>query len=267
MPSFRQRLETIIFEADTPAGRRFDLLLLLAIMSSIALVMLDSVPSYRLRYGGLFRTLEWGFTLLFTLEYAARIYSARERGRYLRSFYGLVDLLAILPTYLALVLSGAQYFLVIRALRLLRVFRILKLMHLLGEANVLMRALRASRAKITVFVITVLSLVVVIGALMYLVEGPQNGYTSIPISVYWAIVTLTTVGYGDISPRTPLGQFLASVVMIMGYGIIAVPTGIVTTELSRATYGDLSRQCPNCGAYGHDRDAKYCKLCGEALEP
>ncbi len=265
MPGLRERLGVIIFEADTPAGRAFDLLLLVAILTSVLLVMLDSVASYQTRYGGLFRALEWGFTLLFTLEYAARIYSAKERWRYLRSFYGLVDLLAILPTYLALIFTGAQYFLVIRALRLLRIFRVLKLVHFLGEANVLMGALRASRAKITVFLIAVVSLVVVIGSLMYLVEGPQNGYTNIPTSVYWAIVTLTTVGYGDISPKTPLGQFLASVVMIVGYGVIAVPTGIVTSELTRAAWGDRTRACPKCSRSGHDPDALHCKHCGAAL--
>ena len=265
MPGLRERLETVIFGSDTPAGRAFDLLLLVAILASVLLAMLESVSSLRLRYGELLRALEWGFTLLFTLEYLLRIYSAPSRRRYVFSFYGFVDLLAVLPSYLALVLSGAQYFLVVRAFRLLRIFRILKLVHFLGEADVLMDALRASRAKITVFLIAVLSLVVTIGAAMYLVEGPQNGFANIPISVYWAIVTLTTVGYGDISPKTPLGQFLASAVMILGYGVIAVPTGIVTSELTRSTrFG--KQVCSECHRMGHDPDASYCKFCGGALE-
>ena len=265
MNGFRQRLGNIIFEADTPAGKLFDVMLLIAIALSIALVMVESVTFYRLRYGVLLRRLEWGFTLLFTAEYLARIYTAYNRAKYVRSFYGVVDLLAILPTYLSLFFIGAQYFLVIRALRLLRVFRVLKLVHFLGEANVLVRALRASRAKITIFMITVVSLVIIIGSVMHVVEGPENGFNNIPISVYWAIVTLTTVGYGDVAPQTPLGRFLSALVMILGYAIIAVPTGIVTSEITRADRQDRIRVCKNCHMAGHDRDAVYCKHCGEAL--
>lgn len=258
----------IIFETDTPAARAFDLILLIAILLSILLVLLESVGSIRLRVGPQLRMLEWAFTIIFTIEYALRIYSARRRQRYLTSFYGVIDLLAILPTYLTLFFTGTQYFAVLRALRLLRVFRVLKLSRYLGEASVLAQALRASRAKIVVFVTTVLTLVLIIGAVMYLVEGPENGYTSIPIAMYWAIVTLTTVGYGDVSPGTPLGRFLASAVMIMGYGIIAVPTGIVTTELTRASIGRERRTapCPSCGTQHHELDATFCRRCGTALE-
>jgi voltage-gated potassium channel len=263
--SFRERLGNVIFEADTKPGRLFDVLLLVAILASVLLVMLDSVAEVRARHGPLLGALEWAFTLLFTLEYAARVYSARERRRYVFSFYGVVDLLAILPTYLALLFPEAQYFLVIRSLRLLRMFRVLKLLPFLGEATVLARALHASRPKITVFLVGVLCVITIAGALLHVVEGPEGGFTNIPISMYWAIVTLTTVGYGDISPVTPLGRFLASLLMILGYGVIAVPTGIVTTELTRASYRDAALRCENCGRGGHDQDARHCKYCGEAL--
>ena len=231
---FRTRLARVVFESDTPAGRAFDVALLWSIVLSILLVTLESVSSIRASYGGLLRGLEWGFTVLFTVEYAVRLYAARRSLRYASSFLGVVDLLTIVPSYLSLFLPGAQSLLAVRALRLLRVFRILKLSRYLGEATVLTSALRASRFKIIVFVSTVLTLVVIIGSVMYLVEGAANGFTSIPVSIYWAIVTLTTVGYGDISPQTPLGQMLASALMIVGYGVIAVPTGIVTAELTRA---------------------------------
>ena len=220
----------------------------------------------RLAYGEELRAAEWFFTLLFTVEYGLRLVAVRRPLAYAVSFFGLVDLLSILPTYLSLVLPGAQALLVIRALRLLRIFRILKLAHFVGEARVLKLALRASARKITVFIGTVLVLVLIIGSLMYLVEGEKNGFTSIPMSIYWSIVTLTTVGYGDLAPQTVLGRVLASLVMIMGYGIIAVPTGIVTVELSRARHPAVSGQaCPHCGAEGHDHDAAYCKYCGSHL--
>lgn len=270
---FRARLETIIFEADTPLAKLFDVVLLWTIVLSIALVMLESVPSIRAEYGVWLRGLEWVFTGLFTVEYVARLYSAKHPLRYVTSFFGVVDLLAIVPGYLSLLFAGSQYLLAIRALRLLRIFRILKLSRFLGEASVLTDALRASRFKITVFLFTVLTLVVIMGSVMHLVEGPQNGFTSIPISIYWAVVTLTTVGYGDISPQTPLGRIISSALMIVGYGIIAVPTGIVTAELTRAAQPFESRdettndprRCKACGLKVYDPDAAFCQRCGAAL--
>ena len=265
--SFKERLGHIIFETDTPAGRYFDIALLVMILLSVVLVMLESVASLRFRYGETLRMLEWAFTLLFTAEYLARLYTARNRLKYVRSFFGVVDFLAVIPTYLSLFIVGSQYFIVIRALRLLRVFRVLKLVRFLGQASVLARALQASREKITVFIVTVVILVTLIGSVMFLVEGPANGFTNIPISVYWAIVTLTTVGYGDIAPQTPLGRVLSALVMILGFAIIAVPTGIVTSEISRAErQEEASRRCSVCGRAGHDADAVFCKYCGEVLE-
>jgi voltage-gated potassium channel len=262
----RHRLHEIIFEADTAAGKTFDVILLLAIVASVIAVMLESVTSIQARYGAQLRTLEWGFTVLFTLEYGARLYSVRRPLRYARSFFGVVDLLAIVPTYLSLVVAGSQSLIVIRALRLLRVFRVLKLMHFVGEASILQTALRASSRKILVFLSTVATLVIIIGTTMYMVEGSASGFTSIPISIYWAVVTLTTVGYGDIAPATVLGRFLASLVMVTGYAIIAVPTGIVTVELAQAVRSGVSTQaCPSCGWGAHDLDARHCKRCGAAL--
>ena len=263
----RARLHEIIFEADTRAGRLFDLALIWLILLSVATVILESVRGIRAQYGDLLYALEWVFTVLFTVEYLLRLVSVRRPLRYATSFFGVVDLLAIIPTYLSIFVPGSQYLLVIRILRLLRVFRLLKLSEYVTEADTLRLALRASRRKISVFISAVLLLVVIIGALMYVIEGEAHGFTSIPISVYWAIVTLTTVGYGDLSPRTPLGQMLASIVMILGYGIIAVPTGIVTVELTQAVrQRNISRQaCPSCGAEGHDPDALYCKYCGASL--
>jgi len=265
--SLRERVGDVIFETDTPAGRAFDVALLWAILLSVALVLAESVASVRLRYGTTLRTLEWVFTGLFTVEYVVRVVVARKRRRYVTSFYGVIDLLAIVPTYLSLVLTGSQYLVVIRALRLLRVFRVLKATRYLGEAGILMRALRASREKITVFLVTVLTLVLIIGSAMYLVEGPEHGFDSIPISIYWAIVTLTTVGYGDIAPGTALGKLLSAMVMILGYAIIAVPTGIVTSELTRAQgpYRRDGPACPSCGARDHPPDASFCRLCGTRL--
>lgn len=262
--SFRQRLGYIIFRSDTPAARGFDIALLWAILLSVLLVMLESVPSVNARYEATLIRLEWAFTVLFTVEYAARVYSANRRWRYLRSFYGIIDLLAILPSYLSLVVVDWHYLAVVRALRLLRIFRVLKLSRYLGEASVLREALRASRIKIVVFVYTVLTIVMVVGSVMYLVEGPQNGYTSIPLSIYWAIVTLTTVGYGDIHPKTALGQMISSLLMIIGYGIIAVPTGIVTSELSRASQR-AAKRCEACGAPALESTANFCSMCGKPL--
>ncbi|NWF80964.1 MAG: ion transporter [Chloroflexi bacterium] len=265
---WRHWLHTIIFEADTPGGRAFDILLLISIITSVIVVMLDSVSQINARYGPQLATLEWGFTILFTLEYLLRLVSVRQPLTYARSFFGIVDLLAILPTYLSLLVPGTQYLLVVRVLRLLRIFRVLKLGQYLSESRTLGQALLASRRKISVFLLTVVTLVIIVGALMYLVEGEASGFNDIPTSIYWAVVTLTTVGYGDIAPRTPLGKALAVGVMLLGYGIIAVPTGIVTMELSRASEPVVSTQvCPVCAAEGHDTDARYCKRCGSLLEP
>lgn len=254
-PALRERVRRIIFEHGRPAERAFDVLLIVAILASVLVVMLDSVDHVASRWHGALWTAEWVFTLLFTAEYLLRLWSARSRRGYALSFYGIVDLVAILPTYLAVLLPGTQLLLVVRVFRVLRVFRILKLTTYIGEAAVLGRAISASRYKITVFVFFVLTTVTVVGAFMYIIEGPAAGFTSIPRGVYWGIVTLTTVGYGDIAPVTPLGQMLASLIMIMGYGVIAVPTGIVTMELQRAETA-ASRptaaeaqgtRCPHCG--------------------
>lgn len=264
--SWRLRMHEIIFEADTPAGKWFDVLLIVAILTSVILVLLDSVSAIQKSYGQILLAGEWLFTVLFTIEYLLRLLSVGRPVAYATSFYGVVDLLAILPTYLSIFVPGAQYLLVIRILRVLRIFRILKLVQYLGEARLLLQALRASMRKIIVFLVAVLTLVTIFGALIYLVEDPQNGFTSIPKSIYWAIVTLTTVGYGDISPQTILGQLISSLIMIIGYGIIAVPTGIVTVELAQAFKRQISTQaCPECSAEGHDKDAKYCKYCGSRL--
>ena len=262
----RARLHEIIFEADTPAGKLFDVLLIISILLSVALVMLDSVESVQVSYGRWLYFGEWLFTILFTIEYLLRLYSVGRPGAYASSFFGIIDLMAILPTYLSIFIPGTQYLLVIRILRVLRIFRVLKLVQYLGEARLLSQALRASRRKIMVFLFAVLTVVVIFGALMYLIEDPESGYTSIPQSIYWTIVTLTTVGYGDISPQTALGQTIASIIMIIGYGIIAVPTGIVTAELGQIYKKGVSTQaCPECSAEGHDKDAKFCKYCGSPL--
>ena len=230
----KEKLYHIIFESDTPSGKGFDVALLIAILLSILVVTLESVEWIMEKYSTAIKTAEWFFTIIFTIEYALRVYCAPRRWRYIKSFYGLIDLASILPTYLSLFVAGTQYAMVIRSLRLLRVFRVLKLTHFLGEAEVLRKAMRESAAKIIVFIGVVVTLVFIVGSLMYLIEGPEHGFTSIPTSVYWAVVTLTTVGYGDIAPQTVAGQTLATIVMIMGYGIIAVPTGIVSVEMSRA---------------------------------
>ncbi len=263
---WRTRWYDVIFESDSKAGRNFDLILLVAILASLVAIMLESVPSLLSHHRQLFRYLEWFFTFIFTAEYVIRLMIVRRQRKYALSFYGIIDLLAIIPTYLALILVGAQYFLVIRSFRLIRVFRVLKMVRFLGEAQMLSRALRASRIKITVFLVAVMCVIFISGTLMYVVEGPDNGFTSIPVAVYWCIVTLTTVGYGDISPQTPLGQALASVIMILGYGIIAVPTGIVTSEMSKA-HGSQSKphKCRNCGESQHAHDAVFCKTCGHEL--
>lgn len=297
----RQRVYEVIFGHQTRAGRIFDVGLILVILLSVAAVMAESVSGVRAEHGAFLRRVEWGFTLLFTVEYALRLWAVSRPLRYARSFFGLVDLLAVLPTYLAAVLPGGQVLVTVRILRILRVFRILKLGQYVGEARLLGTALRASRVKITVFLFTVLTLVVILGSLIYLVEGrnPESGFTSIPIAMYWAVVTLTTVGYGDVAPITPLGQFMAALIMVVGYGIIAVPTGIVSVELAQASR-DLEAQeradadageggppspgrpgapgpagappsrsggrtCPDCNLDAHDPDAHFCKRCGTLL--
>ena len=265
--TWRGRLHEIIFEADTPAGKLFDVVLIFAIGGSVLAVMLESVTSIRSEYGTLLVVVEWVFTILFTIEYILRLICVRQPFKYATSFFGVIDLLAILPTFLSLLVPGTHYLLVIRLLRILRVFRVLKLVHYLREADTLMRALQNSRRKITVFLFTVVTMVVILGSLMYFIEGEENGFTSIPRSIYWAIVTLTTVGYGDILPMTITGQALASVIMIIGYGIIAVPTGIVTAELTRAErfVPKSTQHCSNCSREGHAKDAEYCKYCGFKL--
>ncbi len=263
---WRTALRRVIFEAETPAGRWFDIVLIFSILASVMAVMLDSIEVVRSDHGRLLYGLEWFFTFLFTVEYVLRLLCSPSPRRYATSFFGTVDLVSVLPTYLAVIFPAGRFFIVLRILRILRVFRVLKLVQYVGEADVLRRALWASRRKVIVFLFALFTLVVVLGSLMYVIEGEENGFTSIPRSVYWAIVTLTTVGYGDISPRTSLGQMLAAVIMIMGYSIIAVPTGIVTAEITYAGRGRAGAgRCRSCGAGGHDRDAGYCKFCGAAL--
>jgi voltage-gated potassium channel len=265
---WRQRLWVIIFRADTPAGRAFDIALIVLIVASVITVMVESVASIRAGYGPLLRAIEWGFTALFTLEYLLRLICVRRPLRYATSFFGVIDLLAILPTYLSLFFPGAEALMVVRFLRVLRVFRILKLTEYLRESRTLTDALWAARRKIGVFLLSVLTLLTVVAALMYLIEGPEHGFTDIPTSMYWSVVTLTTVGFGDIAPKTPAGRAMASLVMIMGYGIIAVPTGIVTVELARAgRMPTLEVACPACFRAGHDADAQFCKHCGVSLAP
>jgi voltage-gated potassium channel len=265
---WREKLRVIIFEADTPAGKAFDVGLLAAISLSVLAVMLDSVSAFRARHGPLLGRAEWTFTLLFSLEYGLRLICSPRPLHYARSFFGIVDLLAILPTYLSLMIPGTQSLAVIRGLRLLRIFRIFKLGQFLGEASVLRTALAASRHKITVFLGTITILVTILGAAMYLIEGSKSGFTSIPAAIYWSIVTMTTVGYGDIAPVTVAGKVLASIVMILGYSIIAVPTGIVTAEIvesAAASRKITTRTCPNCLSEGHDPNATFCKDCASPL--
>ena len=265
----RQRLYTIIFESDTPAGRRFDTALLVTILASLVVVMLDSIEGMHSQFRDLFNNLEWAFTALFALEYGLRLYCSPKPLGYAFSFFGLVDLLALLPAILALAFADAQYLLIVRVIRMIRIFRILKLRQYLSQANYLLIALRGSRQKIIVFLVSVSSLVTVFGALMYVIEGPAHGFTSIPTSIYWAVVTLTTVGFGDITPKTPLGQMVASLVMITGYSIIAVPTGIFTAELTNAMRqeGQLKHTCPHCQKHRHEANAGFCSRCGGPLFP
>lgn len=264
--SLRERIYTVIFGTDTPAGKLFDVVLIYTILLSVVALIVDSTDVVNQRYGFYLTILEWMFTILFTLEYAARIYSSPNRWHYIKSAYGIVDLLSILPSYLGLYFSDIPYLLVIRLLRVLRIFRVLKLVHYLDEANVLIRALFQARRKISVFFFVIVIFATIFGSIMFVVEGPENGFTSIPRSIYWTIVTITTVGYGDITPQTPLGQVVASLAMLTGYSIIAVPTGIVTAELAREMRRDeLLIKCPNCGKKGHEQAADYCSRCGSEL--
>ncbi len=263
-PAWKRSLYTIIFESDTPAGKAFDVALLFAIGASVLVVMLESVKSIQSEHAILLRDLEWIFTFLFTIEYIVRLLCVRRPLQYAWSFYGFIDLLAILPSYINL-FTSANYVMVIRVVRLLRVFRVLKLAHFLQETETLIAALRSSSRKIVVFLFSVLALATIMGTVMYLIEGERNGFTSIPHSVYWAIVTLTTVGYGDITPHTVLGRFIASIIMIMGYGIIAVPTGIFSLELRAAAKAREARACPKCGTTEADAAARFCRRCGESL--
>jgi len=261
--SARAHTYEVIFGHDTPAGKAFDVLLILAIVASITTVMLDTVQGSQDDYARLLRSLEWVFTALFTVEYGLRLWCVDRPRAYALSFFGVIDLAAVSPTYLALLVPGGQVLVVVRILRVMRVFRVLKLARYMGEASVLAAALRAARYKISVFLLAVLSTVVIVGALMYIIEGPAAGFTSIPRGVYWAVVTLTTVGYGDIAPSSPLGQAVASLVMILGYGIIAVPTGIVTAELTaaRVRAGDETSVCKQCGHSSSDSAAVFCSRC------
>lgn len=263
---WRQRLHTIIYETDTPAGKLFDITLIAAIVLSVVLVMLDSVSWISALYGEYLYAAEWFFTILFTIEYALRLICVARPAKYATSFFGVVDLMAIIPSFLDLLFPGGRYLLVVRVIRVLRIFRTFKLFEYMTEGMYIVQAMRASRKKISVFLLTVLTLVVILGSLMYLIEGGENGFTSIPRSIYWAIVTMTTVGYGDIAPKTTAGMGLASVVMILGYAILAVPTGIVTVEMVHASAAKKSTQsCPACLGEGHDTDALFCKHCGGKL--
>lgn len=265
--SWQFKAHEIIFEADTSAGKAFDICLIFSILISVSVVLLDSVATIHQKYGTLFYIIEWFFTLLFTIEYVLRLSCVGRPLQYAKSFFGIIDLLAIIPTYLSLLIAQSQLLIVIRIFRVLRVFRVLKLVQYLNEAEVLLDALRASRRKVFLFIFTVFSLVIILGSLMYIIEGEENGFSSIPRSIYWAIVTITTVGYGDISPQTNIGQALAAIVMILGYSIIIIPTGILTAEMTQAyTRSKISTQaCLECSAEGHDVDAEHCKFCGAKL--
>lgn len=263
----QKKVHRIIFGTETPTGKIFDIALLILILLSVVTVMLETVSSIQVRYAKLFYALEWGFTIVFTIEYLLRLYTVKRPMQYAGSFFGVVDLLSILPTYISLFFVGTHYLSVIRALRLLRVFRIFKLGHFMKEGTIIIEAMKASRPKIMVFLFFVTVMVTIFGSVMYLIEGGQNpDFTSIPRSVYWAIVTLTTVGYGDITPQTEFGQFISALVMILGYSVIAVPTGIVTNELINSDARSIHHvSCYGCASEGHDYDAKFCKYCGERL--
>ncbi len=267
--SWKHKLHEIIYEADTQQGKLFDVILLIAIIASVLLVMLESVESFDTKYHDQINIAEWVITILFSIEYIARIISINKPFKYIFSFYGIIDLLSTIPKYVSLILIGSHNLAALRALRLLRIFRILKLARYIGASNKLLVALRASKVKISVFLFFVVILCLILGTVMYMVEGAENGFTSIPRSVYWAVVTLTTVGYGDIAPHTPLGQFIASIIMILGYGIIAIPTGIVTSEMSRLNdkIDTNTQSCPTCLKENHKEKAIFCYNCGSELNP
>jgi voltage-gated potassium channel len=267
LSEIKKKLYEIIFESDTTAGRVYNIVLLLCIVASVIIVTLESVPSVQVHFSNWLFILEWFFTIIFTLEYFARLWIVSNKRRYALSFFGIIDLLSILPTYLALIFVGAQSLMVIRSIRLIRIFRIFKLSRYVGEGQNLARALKSSQHKIIVFLVTILTSVIITGTMMFMIEGPEHGFTSIPKSIYWAIVTMTTVGYGDIAPQTPLGQALASFIMILGYGIIAVPTGIVSAEMVFQKHKEkiTTQVCPHCLKEGHDHDAIFCKYCAGRL--
>ncbi|MDH5948495.1 ion transporter [Vibrio crassostreae] len=262
----KHHLYVIIFGTHTPAGRAFDISLIVAILASLLVLILESIPNVMSEWSQQLRYIEYTFTALFTLEYLLRLYCSPKPKSYATSFYGVVDLLAILPTYLAIIFPGASFMGVVRLLRVMRIFRILKLVRYLQDSNILLRSLLMARRKILIFFSTVGILVVIFGALIFVIEGPENGFTSIPHSIYWAIVTITTVGYGDMVPQTALGKAIASLTMLLGYSILAVPTGIITAELSNEmnSHKELVK-CPNCNRAGHDSDAMYCKHCASEL--
>ncbi|MDD1612822.1 MAG: ion transporter [Methylococcaceae bacterium] len=267
---WRHTLYQTIYQANTPAGKGFDITLIILILASVFTIMLDSVAEINQQYGDELYAAEWFFTILFTLEYILRIFCIHRPIKYIGSFFGIIDLMSIIPSYLSLFLPGAHYLLVIRIMRVLRVFRVLKLVRFINQANLLVNALRASRFKIAIFMFTISTLLIVFGSAMYLIEGPENGFTSIPVSIYWSVVTLTTVGFGDITPKTDLGRAMSAVVMISGYAIIAVPTGIFTAELSKEMkkqHKQDQRSCPRCRHSSHEQDANYCRICGTELPP
>ena len=265
MSTLKEKIKIIIFGTDTKAGKLFDVVLIISIVLSIITVMLDSIVEYNQQYGHILRIAEWTFTIMFTVEYLLRIYSIRRPLSYIFSFFGIIDFLAILPTYLSLFMPGTEVFAIIRVLRVLRIFRVLKLVQFMGEADLLMRAMIASRRKVFIWLFLVMNIVIILGSVMYLVEGGNTGFDSIPRSIYWAVVTLTTVGYGDVVPQTSLGQGLASFIMVLGYSIIAVPTGIVTSEITFAAKSIKEQRCVVCGKEGLHEDAKFCSNCASKL--
>jgi len=264
----QRTLYDIVFGTESTAGKWFDIVLILVILTSVSIIMLDSLPEYHARYGAFFDRLEWGFTILFTIEYFLRIWISYNRKAYVLSVYGIIDLIALLPTYLALILPQTSPLLIIRLLRVLRVFRVLRLVSFLNDANILAGALRDSARQIFVFFSMVMTLMVVFGCLIYVIEGPENGFDNIPLSIYWAIVTVTTVGYGDIVPTTAVGRTLSAIGMLIGYAIIAVPTGIMTSSIVRAQRRNriVNLNCPQCARAGHEDNAHYCKYCGAHLD-
>ena len=265
MSTLKEKIKIIIFGTDTKAGKLFDVVLIISIVLSIITVMLDSIVEYNQQYGHILRIAEWTFTIMFTVEYLLRIFSIRRPISYIFSFFGIIDFLAILPTYLSLFMPGTEVFAIIRVLRVLRIFRVLKLVQFTGEADMLMTAMIASRRKVFIWLFLVMNIVIILGSVMYLVEAVNTGFNSIPRSIYWAVVTLTTVGYGDVVPLTSLGQALASFIMVLGYSIIAVPTGIVTSEITFAAKSIKEQRCVVCGKEGLSEDAKFCSNCASKL--